>query len=129
MPDEPYKPADNGFINMIQEQRGGLLEEELDAEVKKIVQLLRVRGGTGKVSLTFTIKELAEYEGCVTVLDDIKVTHPKKKEKAELRFMDKDGGLVSDKPEQEQLFPTGEKTDHKPGGLSKTTDNVSPIGK
>lgn len=31
MPAEPYEIAPNGFINLIQEMRGGLLEEELDA--------------------------------------------------------------------------------------------------
>lgn len=124
---EPYKVAENGFINLIQEQRGGLLEEELDAEIKRMVQLLRVRGGVGKISLTFTIKEVVEYDGCASVLDDIKVTHPKSKKKAELRFYDKDGGLISDMPEQVPLFAESKPSEHTPSNLKPSTSNITNL--
>lgn len=127
MEQDNYETPDNGFSALVQEMRGGMLQEELDAEVKKMTDMIRTRGGSGKIQLTFTIKQVAEYENTYTVDDAVKVTHPKPKKKAELRFRDKDGGLVSYMPEQEQMFPAGSVSDKKPSTTKPTSKQISPI--
>ena len=122
--DNDTQEVENGFLNLLREMRHGELEAELDEELRKLAAMCAVRGGNGKIQVTISVTALKEFENAYAVLDEIKVTHPKPKRSAEVRFRDRTGSLVSDRPDQSSIFDTPpEQTEPiNPG-------NVSPINK
>lgn len=103
---EEYKPAEGGFIKLIQLQRGGMLEEELDTAVQQMVLLCgdQAHLGKGKITVSLQIEKVAEHDGVFRVTEDVKIALPKLDRKPEIRFRTNTMMLTEDHQEQIKLF-------------------------
>ncbi|KKM14624.1 hypothetical protein LCGC14_1704270 [marine sediment metagenome] len=117
----------NGFVNIIQVRDGGELEKELDAELRKMNKLIRIRGGSGKIALTINFKEDRNYSNVVIIAHELKVSPPPKKVYPEMMFVDPTGGLVKDSPEQIEMFDELEPGDEKVTRLHSTTEEKNDV--
>lgn len=118
---KPYQPSENGYINIVQHR--GTLEQELDDEVKRVVQHIRRTGGKAKLTLTLNFTKL-DFEGGIGIGHDMKVTLPKDKSVQEtLMWADRDGGLRDHAQDQNDLFGK----DDKPALKQAETGTVSPL--
>lgn len=118
---KPYQPSENGYINIVQHR--GTLEQELDDEVKRVVQHIRRTGGKAKLTLTLNFTKL-DFEGGIGIGHDMKVTLPKDKSVQEtLMWADRDGGLRDHAQDQNDLFGK----DDKPALKQAEAGTVSPL--
>lgn len=111
----------NGIINMLLTLENGNLINEVDEAIVNIVELVKRRGGTGKINLTIGVAEMKKNPGVYNVGYTFNVVEPKRERAQSIMFSDRSNGLVTYKPEQKTL------------GFDKVDeegdDKVTPISK
>lgn len=79
---------------------GGALEDMKDA-IRRVSTTVEERGGQGSVSLTLKFSKLGRHQ--LKIVDEVKVTEPKKVNDATVFFSTNEGDLTRSNPEQLEL--------------------------
>lgn len=96
------RPALKPFGQLIHEQRGGLLHDELSEQLASLVVACTETGKKGTLTLKLTISPNKD-EVTLLVLDDVAVKSPKPDAKPGLFFFDEHGNLMRRDPRQAEL--------------------------
>lgn len=96
------------IINTLGDIRRGKFLEDLDAELRGLVDAIRDaaeggRAARGEIAIKLTLKSHADDEMALDVLDSITVKMPKRPEGRSIFFASGDGGLVRQDPRQNEL--------------------------
>lgn len=100
LPDE--RPQTKPFAAFVQEQRGGVMHEELSQAFADLVQACTDTGKKGSLTIKVTLAPQAD-EITMQVFDEVKVATPKHDAKPALFFADEHGNLHRTNPRQEQI--------------------------
>lgn len=92
------EPVRRPFTAWLTEQRRGALNTELTDALAELVEAVQLMGRTG--SLTLTIKVIPTKGDHVGVIDDVKVNAPRPDRPESLWFVDADGNLTRNDPNQ-----------------------------
>lgn len=79
---------------------GGALEDMKDA-IRRVSTTVEERGGQGSVSLTLKFSKLGRHQ--LKIVDEVKITEPKKVNDATVFFSTNEGDLTRSNPEQLEL--------------------------
>ncbi len=91
------------FAEWLHEQRKGGCHAELSDALNEVNRAVRETGRAGKLTLTISIKPAGKDGRNVLVSDEVKVTKPRFESEEALFFMDKNGNLSRDNPDQQRL--------------------------
>lgn len=86
------------FADLLRDHRGGALHDEISEKVQDIAHAVLTTRGTGTLQITIKI-EPAKGNGQVIVTDKIKTKVPEERGGSYF-FVDRDGALVRDDPNQ-----------------------------
>ena len=93
-----------GFLEVLETREDGNLIPEMDAEIRKLVELCTARGGAGTLQLTIKIQKEDKYQEPVFLIQHaLVVKPPAKPRRAGFLFADGDGNLTKYKPTQQVL--------------------------
>lgn len=95
--------SEDGFLNLLRCQNGGALVDELDRELIKGVGAVLDNGGTSKITLQISIKRIRELDRAMTILHEVKVSHPKEDRPSRAMFITAGNGLADQPAEQISL--------------------------
>lgn len=111
-------PAERGrtpFAKFIQEQRQGALHAELSDSLAELAEA--VRGLEKKGTLTLKITATPSKDGSTIIIsDEVKLTVPQPARGAGIFFVDMDGNISRDNPNQQRL-PLAEAVDRRTGEI------------
>lgn len=94
----------SNFIHALQQHRGGVLLDELDREVQKVIDGVRETGKSGEIKLTLKVQRLKGHPDHVLVVsDDLKVKVPAPPKDSSIFFADDDNRLHRSDPNQRKL--------------------------
>lgn len=96
------KDPDDGFINILQHQRDGALEAELNKMVKDAIQSIQKNKGTAVLKLELKFGLLKGYDAVITINDKPTIKLPEKERHPQLAFAT-NKGVVFEKPDQADL--------------------------
>lgn len=97
------------FSDVIVNLRGGRLHDELNEQLKEVVNAARATGKAGSLSINLTVKVSgAGSDYTMEVSDKIKQVIPEPAKKGSIMFATQEGRLIRDEPKQETL-PLGDK--------------------
>ena len=96
------------IINTLGDLRRGRFLEDLDAELRALVDAIRDasesgRAARGEITIKLVLKSHADDEMALDVLDTIAVKMPKRPEGRSIFFATGDGGLARQDPRQNEL--------------------------
>lgn len=94
--------TNDGFINILQHQRDGALEAELDKMVKDAIQAIQKNKGTAVLKLELKFGLLKGYDAVITINDKPVLKLPEKDRHPQLAFAT-NRGVVFEKPDQADL--------------------------
>lgn len=120
----------DGFMNMLRNQNGGALVDELDRELIKGIEAILDHGGESSITVKFKIKRIRELDKAVNIEHDVVAKHPKEDRPKKAMFITTGNGLA-DQPQEQQAFDLGTPILDKPDSLGSPTQqksNVSTIG-
>ncbi len=104
MSKENNKPkTPRGAMQVLPEVRNGHLVRELSEQIREVYKKVEETRLGGKINLTLTFKPLQGSENGVVIMDDLKVTMPKKKAGETIFYGDKEGSLTRNDPNQLEL--------------------------
>lgn len=98
-----YQQAEDGFISEIQRQRGGVLEEKLDDELRKAVAATCTHGGKSTITLKIEVAKDTKYEDVIGTRVTFTSNLPQPKINMETRFKNNKNGITEVKQEQQAL--------------------------
>jgi molybdopterin converting factor small subunit len=101
------------FVDTLKILRAGEVIGDLTADLAQLVAAVRDTGGKGKLILTLTVKSLSGDDMALMVVDEIKVTPPKRIVATTVLYATEDNELQRKDPRQPEL--TGLRT---PGTVS-----------
>jgi hypothetical protein len=93
----------NGFINLLTTLEDGDFIDEANGAIRKLVELVKRRGGTGKLQLVITVGQLKQMENVHNIGYTFKLVEPARQRGASIMFSDRNNGLVTHKVEQGDL--------------------------
>ena len=91
------------FADWLREQAKGKSHDELSDGLRDLVQRVRDTGKKGSIGYRVTVEPTKGVSGALTVSDEIKLSMPEHDRAASLFFVDGDGNLVRDDPNQLQF--------------------------
>ncbi|MCO1574997.1 hypothetical protein M8C13_04390 [Crossiella sp. SN42] len=109
MPDTQPEEDRRPFATFLMETNRGRTHRELTDALYELVAEVKRTGKPGAVSLAITVKPQAGNDGLVIVTDQITKKLPKGERGTSIFFVDNDGGLRRDDPNQNVLFYAEEK--------------------
>jgi hypothetical protein len=89
------------FITLIGTIQGGVLEADLDREVRAITRKVMETGKKGKIALVITLDHAGS--GRVEVSGQVKLTTPVENRESALFYVTPDGSLSRRDPQQQEL--------------------------
>lgn len=95
--------SEDGFINMLMQQNGGAVIEELDRELIKGVGAIFDHGGNTNITLKITVKRIPNMDTAVSISHDVVAKHPKEERPAKAMFVTTGNGLADQVQEQQNL--------------------------
>lgn len=95
--------ASRPFYDFLREHRNGVTHDELSDALNSLVADVTAEGKAGKLTLTISIKPADTKDGALMVVDDIKVTPPKKTKSGSIFFVSPENNLVRQDPKQHNL--------------------------
>lgn len=95
--------SEDGFINMLMNQNGGAVIEELDREMIKGTGAIFDFGGTSEITLKIKQKRIANMETAVSIAHDVIAKHPKEDRPLKAMFVTTGNGLTDQHQEQKSL--------------------------
>lgn len=101
-PTTKNQETNEGFINLLQHQRDGALEAELDKMVKDAIQAIQKNKGAATLKLELKFGLLKGYDAVITINDKPTLKLPEKDRHAQLAFATT-RGVVFKKPDQADL--------------------------
>jgi nicotinamidase-related amidase len=93
----------DGFINMLMQQNGGALIDELDRELIKGVDSILDFGGNSSITLKINVQRLKDLESAVMISHDVVAKHPKEDRPKKAMFITTGNGLSDQQQDQEEL--------------------------
>lgn len=102
-PQETEGPYTRPFVEFLQEQRKGALHHELSDALQTVINAVRETGKKGRVTITVSVSPSAKGTGMVIVSDDVRVVAPAGDRGASLYYVDTDGNLSRNDPNQQNL--------------------------
>jgi len=118
--------SEDGFINLMRNQLGGALIDELDRELIKANQAVLDHGGKATITLKFSVARIKHLDAAMDIGHDVSVSLPKEERPHSAMFLTKGNGLSAQHQKQESL-PLGESTAPVSRGL-QTVQPVTRIG-
>jgi len=97
------KISEDGFLNLLTQQNGGSLIEELDRELMKGIGAILDLGGSADISLKIKIARVPNMETAVSITHDVIAKHPKEPRPAKAMFVTIGNGLSVQHQEQQSL--------------------------
>jgi hypothetical protein len=91
------------FAAFLREQAGGKTHDELSDALRDLVARVQDTGKKGSLSLTVNVEPLKGDTDTLVIKDEIKLKLPEHDRKASLFFVNDDGNLTRDNPNQPQL--------------------------
>jgi type I site-specific restriction endonuclease len=89
------------FLDLLREHRNGVTHDELSQALQEVVAAVSTEGKAGKLQLTIAVKP--HGDGAVMVMDEVKVTVPKKTKGGSLFFVTPENNLARQDPKQPNL--------------------------
>jgi len=105
----------NSFDQFIFEHQSGELNQELTREMNALTAALQKRAeesGKAKGEITLKISFELESNGLVAINAEAKVKAPGPRKTKEIRWIDKNGRMVSEDPRQTVMQLTSRKKEH-----------------
>lgn len=93
---------DSAFLAMLQMIRGGQVISDLSHAMRQVTTACRREGKPGAITLTIAFAP-AGRSGALEFADDIKTKVPKSPKHSTLAFLDEDGALFRNDPNQQEL--------------------------
>jgi len=95
--------APKPFVAWLQEQRKGVAHAECSDALQDLIRAVRDTGRAGKMTLTIDVKPASKGQDVVLVKDSIKLSLPEHEREEAIYFVDKDGNLSRENPNQQRL--------------------------
>lgn len=95
--------VDPAFLSLLQQHRRGDCLDELGVALRELNTAVQLTGKGGTLTLTIAVKPNSGVRGAVQIKDKIKATLPKIEADASLFYVNKDGALQRDDPNQTHL--------------------------
>ena len=112
----------DGFINMLMNQNGGALVDELDREMIKGNQAIFDHGGASSITLKIKLKKIPNMDTAVDIAHDVEAKHPKEDRPHGAMFVTPGSGLTDQYQKQESLG-LGEESKPVVNRLGEGSDN------
>ena len=93
--------VDTSFALMLQQHRQGSALTELGQALRTVMDAALMTGKPGGITLKIAIAPT--NSGAVEILEDIKVTMPKARKASTMFFVDKNGNLTRNNPDQLEM--------------------------
>lgn len=93
----------DGFINLLMQQNGGALIDELDRELIKGVDAVLDHAGNSTITLKIGLTRLKDLDSAMTITHDVTTKHPKEKRPAKAMFITDGNGLSDQQQDQVSL--------------------------
>ena len=118
--------SEDGFINMLLQQNGGALVEELDRELINGVGAIFDHGGDSTLTLKIKTNRIKEFDNVVNITHDVTVKHPKEQRPKKAMFITQGNGLT-DQAQKQETMDLGTPVTSKPTALfAKSDDDRKP---
>ncbi len=114
--------SEDGFINMLMQQNGGAVIDELDREMIKGIQAVLDHGGKTDITLKISISKLNDLESAMRIKHDVVAKHPKEERPMKAMFLTKENGL-SDQQQDQSSLDLGSPVD------KATVSHLTPVDK
>jgi hypothetical protein len=95
--------SEDGFINMMRNQNGGALIDELDRELIKANQAVLDHGGKATITLKISLARIKHLEAAMDIGHDVVVSLPKEERPHSAMFLTTGNGLSAQFQKQESL--------------------------
>ncbi len=95
--------SEDGFLNMLANQNGGAIIEELDRELIKGIAGIQDFGGESTITLKIKINPIKNLEKCMNITPTVSAKHPQEPPVSKAMFVSQGNGLVDQYQQQEEL--------------------------
>lgn len=114
--------SEDGFINMMRNQNGGALIDELDRELIKANQAVLDHGGKATITLKISVARIKHLEAAMDIGHDVTVSLPKEERPHSAMFLTRGNGLSAQHQKQESM-----QLDAPAAPVSRGLQTVQPI--
>jgi len=115
--------SEDGFMNMLNNQNGGALVDELNRELAKGVGAVLDNNGKSTITLKISIQKISGMDKGMVIKDDVTVSHPKEVRPSSAMFVSNGNGLLI-QPQAQTTFNLDQSTGEI---LDPLADSVDPI--
>jgi hypothetical protein len=95
--------SEDGFINMLMNQNGGAVVDELNRELSKSICAILDHGGGAEITLKIKLSKLKSMNAAMRVEHDVIVKNPKEERIDQAMFLSSTNGLLIQPQEQEKF--------------------------
>jgi len=95
--------VDTAFLDLLKLHRRGNCMDELSQSLRELNAAVQLTGKGGVITLKIAVKPNGGVNGAVQIRDDIKLTLPKIDKGASLFYINNQGALQKDDPDQTHL--------------------------
>ena len=95
--------SEDGFINMLMNQNGGAVVDELNRELSKSICAVLDHGGNASITLNIKLSKIKNMNAAMLVEHDISVKNPKEERIKQAMFLSSGNGLLVQPQEQEKF--------------------------
>lgn len=89
------------FLSFLTSKLEGVTVDELDAELAALVQEVHASGRSGKISYTLEVSK--KNRSGIVIVDDLKVTKPKRQKETSFFYCSANGRLLRNDPNQSEM--------------------------
>lgn len=97
------KISPDGFLNLLLNQNGGALVDELDRELIRATEAVLDHNGKATITLSISVQRIKNLESAMDVGHDVKVKLPEADRPHTAMFITAGNGLSADHQKQESL--------------------------
>lgn len=104
-------PIKTSFSNVIAQIDGGMFEEELEGELRSLLEAISGTGKGGEVTIKIKVKPKKSH-GAVEITGDVKTKLPEPERLSSVFFITPEGNLSRRDPRQREMFDSEERNQH-----------------
>lgn len=93
----------DGFLNMLMNQNGGAVVDELDRELVKGIGAILDYGGTADITLKVKLTKVKNMNGVIDIVPDVITKFPKEPREHTAMFLTPGNGVSAQQQKQEAL--------------------------